>query len=531
MISSGVAAVATLCVTLSATTHAATHGDDDEPTSRRQQYIPPDIVSTTARTGKPQPESNAARGPGQRPARKMRLVSRRGRSGAARAGGRSVRNPQAGRQRSLANEAARLRFRRSATDEERRCLPKHGDESDICLYRALEQLREPLSFDELAGHGFSPQENPAQVTHAGLGGWSTAVSGNVMRGGRHFVEFVITKVGDLALVNLGVIRPVSLTNDINMEADWGGSVNPVYVSSHSKPAVSGKLRSQGTASWGDSDIHCCSYESYDGRCGGTDWDTNVTYSEWHGREGFDGSGTIGLLLDLGECTLSVFKNYRRLGVMKEGGLSGEYCWFVSVYTSCAVSISRNTNVTATSNCQPTRQRQLRTVNQRGALAPKRGASVSTVNPLQQAASAEPEVFLLYEGGGLAEELRRSLTHVCVGPHVIEIPHSAFSDCDDLIELHLNVGLQVIGERAFDGCKSLRSVCVPLSVTELGKGAFYECSGLVELKLKEGLQVIHDFAFAYCAELRSVTLPSSVTELEEFAFNSCRKLFQMIPQFC
>ena len=41
--------------------------------------------------------------------------------------------PQAGQQRSLANEAAHQRFRQSATDEEGKCLPKHDDESDMIL--------------------------------------------------------------------------------------------------------------------------------------------------------------------------------------------------------------------------------------------------------------------------------------------------------------------------------------------------------------------------------------------------------------
>ncbi|EJK51856.1 hypothetical protein THAOC_28932 [Thalassiosira oceanica] len=135
--------------------------------------------------------------------------------------------PQAGQQRSLANEAAHQLFRQSATDEERRCLPKHDGESDIGLYRALEQLREPLSFDELAGRGFSLQEHPARparVTHT-LGDWSTAVSGHAMRSGKHFVEFTIAYIVDeFASVYLGVIRPVSLTN-------WRGSVVPARVTS------------------------------------------------------------------------------------------------------------------------------------------------------------------------------------------------------------------------------------------------------------------------------------------------------------
>ena len=38
---------------------------------------------------------------------------------------------------------------------------------------------------------------------------------------------------------------------------------------------------------------------------------------------------VGLLLDLDEGTLSVYKNGRRLGTMKDG-LSGEYCWLMSI---------------------------------------------------------------------------------------------------------------------------------------------------------------------------------------------------------
>ena len=45
-----------------------------------------------------------------------------------------------------------------------------------------------------------------------------------MRGGRHFTEFAISDGGPD--IYQGVIRPVSLTNDIDLEADWKGSVHP-----------------------------------------------------------------------------------------------------------------------------------------------------------------------------------------------------------------------------------------------------------------------------------------------------------------
>ncbi|EJK48023.1 hypothetical protein THAOC_33216, partial [Thalassiosira oceanica] len=235
--------------------------------------------------------------------------------------------PQAGQQRSLSNEAARQRFRESTTDEERSRLPKYDDESDVGLMRALEQLRRPLCFDELVGYGFSPQEQSSSVTRTIFDGWSAAVSGHMMRGGRHFVEFEITCDGQSPFIHLGVIRPVSLTDGIDLEAEWRGMVHPMISSSHSRPALAEKLRSQRTAKWGESNVHCCAYDCEDGSCGWTDWDTEEDYSDWQGSEVLEGSGTIGMLLDLDEGNLFIFKNGRNLGVMKEG-LGGEYCWLV-----------------------------------------------------------------------------------------------------------------------------------------------------------------------------------------------------------
>ncbi|EJK49317.1 hypothetical protein THAOC_31816, partial [Thalassiosira oceanica] len=161
--------------------------------------------------------------------------------------------PQAGQQRSLVNEAAHQRFRQSATDEERSRLPKYDDESDIGLYRALRQLRQPLCFDQLAGRGFRPQEHPSRVTYSGSG-WSTAVSGHVMRGGRHFVEFSIAEHEGIPYISLGVIRPVSLTDGIDVRAHWIGNVDPAIVWSSNKAVVAEKLRSQRTAQWGESRV-------------------------------------------------------------------------------------------------------------------------------------------------------------------------------------------------------------------------------------------------------------------------------------
>ena len=57
-------------------------------------------------------------------------------------------------------------------------------------------------------------------------------------------------------------------------------------------------------------------------------------------EGFVKGDIVGLLVDLNEGTLSVYKNGRRLGVAQYG-LAGEYCFFSSLGKG-AISIERET---------------------------------------------------------------------------------------------------------------------------------------------------------------------------------------------
>ena len=63
---------------------------------------------------------------------------------------------------------------------------------------------------------------------------------------------------------------------------------------------------------------------------------------WEGREPTqEASFKIGMVLDLDEGTLDVYKNGRRLGTLMSG-LVGEYCWVVtllSAYQDKKVSVS------------------------------------------------------------------------------------------------------------------------------------------------------------------------------------------------
>ena len=74
----------------------------------------------------------------------------------------------------------------------------------------------------------------------------------------------------------------------------------------------------------------------DGHCF-CDTDTGMRYPgrrDWKGRQHPVEGDRIGLLLDLDQGTMTVYKNDERLGVMATG-LSGKYSWAVSLYGSSA----------------------------------------------------------------------------------------------------------------------------------------------------------------------------------------------------
>ena len=132
---------------------------------------------------------------------------------------------------------------------------------------------------------------------------------------------------------VGIVRPLPGLDGRELE-----SFDPVIV--NSSDDVSRDLLSERTDRW-TSDVHCCCYYCGTGSCWWSDWsDRRGRVEDWEGEEGLpQEGGTVGLLLDLDDGTLTAYMNGRRLGVMKDG-LSGEYCWYTSVCNRITVSIER-----------------------------------------------------------------------------------------------------------------------------------------------------------------------------------------------
>ena len=167
-------------------------------------------------------------------------------------------------------------------------MPRLGLESWLCLMHEVGVLRQPLAFGR-AHASITLSENGAVATFGAQDYLDrVAATKAVMQSGRHFVQFTVVSGDDMMF---GVVRPGW---DVEEEA-------LAY----------------------DPDGHCF-YHTYSGRRfpGYHDWEGSQTAKEQGDR--------IGMLLDLDQGSMSVWKGDEKLGVMQAEGLSGPLCWAVSM---------------------------------------------------------------------------------------------------------------------------------------------------------------------------------------------------------
>ncbi|EJK68350.1 hypothetical protein THAOC_10477 [Thalassiosira oceanica] len=214
---------------------------------------------------------------------------------------------------SMAEEAAK-RIHEDASDEEKAMLPRYDGENWIELYHHLLMLRTRLTFDQLVGSGVEYHGGDKRAVQGrkpnGPPRSSQALCGNhIMRAGKHWATFTSSSSFE-DFQTVGVIRPLPGWEKRGLE--W---FSPVY---HNK--FHQDLQRERTNRWeGD-------------------------YANWEGRDDFDRDcTTLGMLLDLGNGTLSVYQSGRRLGTLNDG-LAGEYCWIAGFLGGGDFSIQRGYNV-------------------------------------------------------------------------------------------------------------------------------------------------------------------------------------------
>ena len=156
--------------------------------------------------------------------------------------------------------------------------------------------------------------------NAGSGDSRVAASKVVMRSGRHFAQFMVVAVDRMLF---GVIRP-GWDVEGEREADGEG---PPDVEFESK---------------GD---HCF-FDTEDGHRmpGDHSWEGAQNATERNDR--------IGMLLDLDQGSMTIWKNDEKLGVMQAEGLRGPLCWAVALFFTDA-GVARIGSGSLYSNSMPT----------------------------------------------------------------------------------------------------------------------------------------------------------------------------------
>ena len=154
----------------------------------------------------------------------------------------------------------------------------------------------------------------------------TAVASNyVMESGIHYAELHIAA----GTPYIGIVRPMPNLDPARYTNES---------SSFFRRSFFDDFLAKRTDEWGSGNVHTCICTLYYGKMSWTNWDNEIHHLvEWEGMEGCEAGDTLGMLLNLNEGTLTVYKNNCCLGVMKDG-LTGSYCWYSTLIRDEAVAI-------------------------------------------------------------------------------------------------------------------------------------------------------------------------------------------------
>ena len=229
-----------------------------------------------------------------------------------------MQQPGSGLDWSIAEEVARqaAKSRRIDIEGARITLPHYARGRTTWLSVLHESEHPKLKFDKLLGSKIVHLDNDTTSVYGtdDIAGTATA-SYYTMESGIHFAKFAIC-----GHPRIGISRPMP-----NLDPDRFANQCFSFFSG----ALYDDFLATRSDEWGSGNVHACEYGCRDGRMISTDWGGGEEHrEEWEGMGYCKTGDTIGMLLNLDVGTLTVYKNDRRLGVMKDG-LSGSYCWYVT----------------------------------------------------------------------------------------------------------------------------------------------------------------------------------------------------------
>lgn len=120
-----------------------------------------------------------------------------------------------------------------------------------------------------------------------------------------------------------------------------------------------------------------------------------------------------------------------------------------------------------------------------------------------------------------------LENITIGSGIKNIPDKLFFvNCQNLKNVTLSEGLEVIGQRAFANT-SITEITIPNSVITISAGAFMNCMSLTTITFGDNVTSIGFSTFEGCENLENVKLNDKLETIEYRAFYNCYSLKQLV----
>lgn len=118
----------------------------------------------------------------------------------------------------------------------------------------------------------------------------------------------------------------------------------------------------------------------------------------------------------------------------------------------------------------------------------------------------------------------NLKTVFLSSEVMHLNEDSFKNCPNLEKVFIGSNITAIGDNAFNGDSRLEFVGHPFKkVSSLGEGCFASCSNIKELSFGGKVKKIPAHAFENMSSLKEITFGSAITSLGEKAFKNCANL--------
>ena len=117
---------------------------------------------------------------------------------------------------------------------------------------------------------------------------------------------------------------------------------------------------------------------------------------------------------------------------------------------------------------------------------------------------------------------KNLKEVTIPASLTYLSNSLFNSCESLENVNIHDSVTHFGQSVFSNCKALKEFTIGPAVTNMGARVFQN-SGVENVIIAAQLDALPDYTFYGCDSLKVVEFPATVTAIGTYAFNGCSEL--------